>query len=85
MGDREVTRWQHNRIYTQPAHTHRSLRVHNRIHFDLSFKNFHIPVVYDYEIVFVAVVDYFIFCNQYSKQVTLKNVRLYIDDFATMV
>ena len=30
MSDREPTRWQHNRIYPQPLHTHNSLRVNDR-------------------------------------------------------
>ena len=30
MRDGESTRWQHNRIYPQPLHTHNSLRVDDR-------------------------------------------------------
>ena len=33
MCDREVTRWQHNHIYTQPAHTHKSVRIRKRFDF----------------------------------------------------
>ena len=35
MSDQEVTRWHINHIYLQPAHTHKSMRVHKQ--FDLPF------------------------------------------------
>ena len=30
MSDREPSRWQHNPIYPQPLHAHKSLRVNDR-------------------------------------------------------
>ena len=44
MSDRGVTRWPHNRVYTQPAHTHKSLICHLQY-----------SLVYNFEIVYVTV------------------------------
>ena len=71
MSDQEVTRWQHNRIYPQPTHIHKSLRMYKR--FDLPFTNFHID--YDFKIVLYAIVVKLIVINFWdlcSKQAILE-------------
>ena len=47
MSDREGTRLQYNRIYPQPAHTHKCLQVHKRFAPSTNFhKVYHFRIVY---------------------------------------